>query len=222
MQESTRLLTEAVHLLNSVVYLMNSESTHRCNKFFADVTSLSRRMCDRPKTWSNNDALELACIASEIPPTVAPDRVLRVRVACYIASLKKRIADLETHKHFGDNPWWMVYNPFPNGKKPVVRHDSFLAAQQECQRVANLTDQKCHVLEKVATCEPAQKPAPEKPRLYDCDCWQYEPGNRGVLSNNWVHYEIMPNGGKISYNPRLNEQFCAYCGAGLMYGLDDV
>lgn len=50
--------------------------------------------------------------------------------------------------------WWMVLNPYSNGKKPNVRHDSFATAKNEASRIAKLTGKKCHVLKLVGTMYP--------------------------------------------------------------------
>ncbi len=51
----------------------------------------------------------------------------------------------------------MVMNPYPEGTKPTVRHDSFGEAHKEAQRIAELTGKKCHVLKLVGTMHPPNK-----------------------------------------------------------------
>lgn len=55
--------------------------------------------------------------------------------------------------------WWMVFNPYPEGHKPEIRHESFGEAQKEAARVSQLTGKKIHVLKLVGTMHPPQQPS---------------------------------------------------------------
>ena len=50
--------------------------------------------------------------------------------------------------------WYMCYNPYPEGKKPIKRHETLAAVQAESARLSLLTKQKIHVLQLVCTAHP--------------------------------------------------------------------
>jgi hypothetical protein len=54
--------------------------------------------------------------------------------------------------------WWMCLNPYHEGDKPQVRHDTFAAAQIEAARLCMKTRRKIHVLELVGTMHPPVEP----------------------------------------------------------------
>lgn len=51
--------------------------------------------------------------------------------------------------------WWCVFNPYPTGKKPLVRHETKEAAVSEAQRLAHKEGRKMHVLRCEGTAYPA-------------------------------------------------------------------
>ena len=53
-----------------------------------------------------------------------------------------------------DKTWWMVYNPYPDGGKPTVRHDSQPEAVIEAKRVCLKIKKKVHVLKVIGTVYP--------------------------------------------------------------------
>lgn len=55
--------------------------------------------------------------------------------------------------------WYMVFNPYPDGKKPTVRHETLRSATIEAERVCLLTGKKIHVLKIVGTMHPPKMPA---------------------------------------------------------------
>ena len=61
-------------------------------------------------------------------------------------------------------PWYMVFNPYPDGKKPTIRHESLNEAEIESFRVATLTGKKCHVLKCIGTAYPPETMAVYKAR----------------------------------------------------------
>jgi len=61
------------------------------------------------------------------------------------------------------NPWWMVFNPYPKGRKPEYRHACLSEAKAEAQRVSNKNGKKCHVLAKVFTAQPTPPAVPVSP-----------------------------------------------------------
>lgn len=50
--------------------------------------------------------------------------------------------------------WWACFNPYPEGDKPVVRHETFESAKAEAERLAVRTRRKIHVLKVVGTMHP--------------------------------------------------------------------
>ena len=175
--------------------------------------------CYRLYACKEFDVFQVACAEDERGYTVVGQSTLdsmsrEIKAAWFRLFECKRVKAVEP---VGEpEKWWMVYNPYPNGKKPVYRHGTFESARVECVRVANLNQQKCHVLEKVFTATPTPKPEPAPKRLYNCDHWTYVPGDKGAANNNWEHREKHPVLGiNMVYHPRLGETNCSYCGAGL-------
>lgn len=56
--------------------------------------------------------------------------------------------------------WYMCLNPFFEGDKPQVRHETFEEAKVEAGRLALKTGRKIHVLQLVGTMHPPHIPAP--------------------------------------------------------------
>lgn len=54
--------------------------------------------------------------------------------------------------------WWMCLNPYPNGTKPRVQHESLASAQAEAARLCRLMGKKIHVLKCVGTMHPPVAP----------------------------------------------------------------
>jgi hypothetical protein len=101
----------------------------------------------------------------------------------------------------GFQRWWMVLNPFPNGRKPTRRHESQGEAYAECQRVADATGQKCHVLEKVHTC------LPKKP--FWCKHWKWD---ETVLTGRGYGAWSRDEGEEICGTSDGDYKFCPFCG----------
>jgi hypothetical protein len=53
--------------------------------------------------------------------------------------------------------WWMVFNPYPEGKKPTVRHETLHSAKVEAERISMSTGRKIHILELYGTYVPPSK-----------------------------------------------------------------
>ena len=64
--------------------------------------------------------------------------------------------------------WYVVFNPYPRGKKPMVRHESLEEAKAEAMRVCDRERCKVHVLQLIGTAYP-----PEQPKAF----WQNRSGN---------------------------------------------
>jgi hypothetical protein len=54
--------------------------------------------------------------------------------------------------------WWMCLNPYPDGTKPRVQHESLEEAQVEAARLCCLMGKKIHVLKCVGTMHPPVAP----------------------------------------------------------------
>lgn len=54
--------------------------------------------------------------------------------------------------------WWMCFNPYREGSKPAVRHETLAEAQAEAARLCVKMGRKIHVLELVGTMHPPVEP----------------------------------------------------------------
>ncbi len=55
--------------------------------------------------------------------------------------------------------WWVAMNPYPEGRIPTVRHETFIEAQREALRLSALAGRKIHVLKLEGTAHPPQQTA---------------------------------------------------------------
>jgi hypothetical protein len=58
---------------------------------------------------------------------------------------------MKTHR---PKTWWMCLNPYHEGDKPTVRHETLGAAGEEARRLCLKTGRKIHVLQLVGTMHP--------------------------------------------------------------------
>ena len=54
--------------------------------------------------------------------------------------------------------WWMCLNPYPDGQKPRVQHETFESAKAEASRLCRVMGRKIHVLKLVGTMHPPVVP----------------------------------------------------------------
>jgi hypothetical protein len=70
---------------------------------------------------------------------------------------------MKTHR---PKTWWMCLNPYHEGDKPTVRHETFADAAAEARRICLKTGRKIHVLQLIGTMHPPI-PQPVRPLWED-------------------------------------------------------
>ena len=86
-----------------------------------------------------------------------------------------------------EEAWWMVFNPYPRGRKPEIRHPSKDVAIEEAKRLAAKEGNKFHVLEKIWTAQPPPKPAETKAPVW-CDHIKWGKHQQGdqIYEMDWI------------------------------------
>jgi len=150
----------------------------------------------------------IGCTLDGSTPILLPDEPeVNKLLEAIRKALSHKIVDVDFEVEPIEGAWWMVFNPYPRGRKPEIRHTSRGVAIEEAKRLAAKEGNKVHVLEKVFTAQPPPKPAEIKAQVW-CDhikwgqYWhmgdfEFKPGwviqLNGVefpVPDDWVHCPI--------------------------------